>query len=144
MANSRGLRKVELTLLEGDAFKHSLAAFMQEMLRKGVPSLYNDVCALLRMPVHGGTGTRFTLAASVEEFSECPRAHMVLDMVNTYVSSLRTTGLFPESTAECSPTVLLWALYLQAHLQEKFGGETVILHIHTQTHTHIMHVTITP
>ena len=112
---------MELTLLEGPAFENALAAFVQEMLRKGVPSLYNDVCALLRIPVYGEP-SRFTLATTVEEFNGCPRAQIVLDMVSKYVTSLQTTGLFPGSDADCSPTVLLWALFLQAHLQEKFGG----------------------
>ena len=45
---SRSSTKIILSLLEGPEFEEAIDSFLQKNLRSAIPSLYSDVCALIR------------------------------------------------------------------------------------------------
>jgi len=49
--DSKASQKIILSLLSGEMFRELLDKFLRKRLRDGVPSLYSDVCALIRKPV---------------------------------------------------------------------------------------------
>jgi N-alpha-acetyltransferase 15/16, NatA auxiliary subunit len=105
-------------------FKLLLGDYIKRGLRKGIPNLYNDLCALIRVPDHrlssSSSSRRFVYAKDKTEFVSHPVTVIILDLLESYILALKTNGTFDLNPSEEAitevPTTLLWAYYLRAHL----------------------------
>lgn len=100
-----------------------LETFLKVNLRNAIPSLFQEVAALIRVP-DAANPARLRFAQDVADFRGHEVTELVQSLVDGYVTNLRASEQFdataPATTPE-SPTTLLWALYLQSHLREVTG-----------------------
>ena len=119
---SRAATKIVISLLEGDEFKDELGSFFKKMLRSGVPSLYGDVCNLIRKDDPNRLG-RKVVVKDAWEFKNHPLTVSVLSLLDSYICNLRAHGTFDGSEGpKETPLPLLWTLFLKSHLLEKSGS----------------------
>ena len=117
---SRAATKIIISLLEGDEFRDELGSFLKKMFRSGVPSLYNDICNLIRKQ-DMDTG-RLVIVKDPAEFKTHPLTTLIMSVVDSFISNLRSNGTFgggddPKET----PQSLLWALFVKSHILDKSG-----------------------
>jgi tetratricopeptide (TPR) repeat protein len=107
-------KRIPLDFTQGAAFKQLASNHMKEYLRKGIPSLFNDILPLL---------------------SHSEKAKIIQEISNNFLKNLRKSNKFDDSDAENSesPSVLLWALYFAGHLHDHFGNIKQNSHISMQT-----------
>jgi tetratricopeptide (TPR) repeat protein len=120
---SRAVPKICLFLLEGEQFKEHLKSHLIDQIRREIPSLYQDICALVRVKVSGTD--RLVCTKEPWEFRNHPVTVVANQLVEEITSNLRRHGTFDGSSVVESkkeaPSALLWALFLQAHLFEVSG-----------------------
>lgn len=100
-----------------------LEAFLKVNLRNAIPSLFQEIAALIRVP-DAANPARLRFAQDVADFRDHEVTKLVQGLVDGYVTNLRASEQFDASApaaAPESPTTLLWALYLQSHLREVTG-----------------------
>ena len=85
-SDSKTIEKIKLTLLTGAAFVTELDLYMRDMLRKGKPSLYNDVCALMFKP-DPTCDDRSIYVSDPLDFKKNEVTTIVLDMITTYINN---------------------------------------------------------
>ena len=121
---SRAAQKIILSLAQQGEFKIELDKFLRKHLRDGFPSLYADICALIRKP-DAFKPSRKVCVVDPLEFRTHPITVITLEMINEYIRNLRTNGTFDQSPDEYAevevPTALLWSLFLRTHLLELSG-----------------------
>ncbi len=116
--------KIVLSLHQGtEELRGPLDAFMKTNLRNAIPSLFQEVAALICVPdeVHPA---RVRFAQDVADFKNHEVTLLVQGLVDGYVTNLRSSQQFDASNPAANPeppTALLWALYLQTHLLEVTG-----------------------
>jgi N-alpha-acetyltransferase 15/16, NatA auxiliary subunit len=109
-----------------EEFKRLLGDYIQKGLRKGIPNLYNDICALIRVPDHRlsvsstALSRRFVYAKDRADFVSHPITAIALNLIDNYILTLSTNGTFEKTPSESTvtevPTTLLWSYYLRSHL----------------------------
>ena len=100
---SKSINKIILTLFqygEGDAeedaqFENVLTAHVTRHLRDGMPSLHNDICALLRSH-DKDSGNKYILDAY--DVKRHPVFKLVLRLVDKFTDNLKKYSLFVEPT----------------------------------------------
>ena len=117
--SATGMRKIRFSLLEGDAMKESLQQHIKTCLIKGIPALYQDICVLAKMTTKDGN--QQVLCKEPRDFKAHPIVISVRNWLDTYISTLKSTGKLDVSGQIASPSTLLWALFLQCHMCERSG-----------------------
>ena len=121
---SRAASKIMLTLYRDKDFREALNTFLIKHIRDGVPSVYNDVCALIRQP-DPNTPNRYVFVKDSYDFRNHPTTILLMELVEEYLKNLRAFGTFhPEPAVGDEvevPTALLWTLFLYCHLLEMCG-----------------------
>mmetsp|Transcript_12430 Transcript_12430/g.15558 ORF Transcript_12430/g.15558 Transcript_12430/m.15558 type:complete len:906 (-) Transcript_12430:163-2880(-) len=123
LPRSHAVKRIPLTLLQGEELKSAIDKYCRYDLSKGVPCLAEDLASLF-VVVKDGSVIRVTDPADVKTH---PLLKMVVGLVDEFISSLETTSRFPGCDAEESPSTLLWAWYLRAQLHECCGEYTSAL-----------------
>ena len=116
---SRAYKSICLTLLDGDNLRNALDVYCRKDLIKGIPSLGTDIRSLFL--IECDDGSRATIKDPVDVGIH-PTFIMLSELVDGYIDSLSTNGVFPGNTEEEPPSTILWAWYLRAYLHE-FSGE---------------------
>lgn len=116
--------KIAMGLYRGaEEVRAGLDTFMRASLRHAIPSLVQDVCALVRVEDVNNPG-RMSFARDGADFRLNEVAEVALSLVNSYITNLTATGHFDASTPDAAvepPTALLWSLYFKSHLLEMRG-----------------------
>ena len=122
---SRANGKIMLTFSRGDQLRILIEEHIRKSLHDEVPALYQDILSLVRC----------SNALPVKDpsvFREHSIAIMVVEIVNRFVCNLKShdsfeikdlgsgTGSVPPGERE-APGVLLWGMFLQAHLKARCG-----------------------
>jgi len=115
---SAAVRRIPLTLLEGEELKAAIDPYCRKGLSKGVPSLGCDLSALLLVEQEG----KFVPATDPVDVRAHSTTAMVTDLVDAYIVSLTTDSKFPNGESSESPSTIMWAWYLRSYLHEICGG----------------------
>jgi peptide alpha-N-acetyltransferase len=123
--NSRASKKIRLSLVQGESLRTLLDTYLRENLHKGVPSLYQDITALIRQQ-DPFNSNRNIYVTNEFDFGRHNITVMTLELIELYIKGLNTNGTFdiaPEEDKEVEvPTALLWTLFLKSHLLEMSGN----------------------
>lgn len=116
--------KIVMGLSRGaDEVRATLDTFMRNSLHHAIPSLVQDICALVRIP-DPHRPERIIFATDPVDFRKHEVVTIALSLVEGYIANLKQCGQFdaaaPASKPE-PPTALLWALYFQCHFLEQSG-----------------------
>ena len=68
-----------VSLCEGDEFRSELDNLLRQGLTRAVPSLYSDVCSLVRSENHSG---QITICTDPLEFRDHPVVRLATDLVD--------------------------------------------------------------
>ena len=120
---SAAVRRIPLTLLEGEELKAAIDAYCRKGLSKGVPSLGCDLSALLLVKQEG----KFVPATDPVDVRAHSTTAMVADLVDAYIASLSTDSKFPNGESSESPSTIMWAWYLRSYLHEICGEYSAAL-----------------
>ena len=104
--------QVWLVWCTGDEFASRLTSYVKRYLRRGIPSLFTDVKALyINENKVWGHSSRMQLLVFVEP---CPsfvcQVAVIEQVFEGYLSSLRASSTFPDSSEWEAPTVLVVSL----------------------------------
>ena len=114
---SAAVRRIPLTLLEGDELKAAIDVYCRKGLSKGVPSLGCDLSALLLVEEDG----KYAPATDPSDVRAHPTTAMITNLVESYIASLSSESKFPNGESSESPSTIMWAWYLRAYLHEICG-----------------------
>eukprot|EP00611_Tribonema_gayanum_P018068 TRINITY_DN31123_c0_g1_i1.p1 TRINITY_DN31123_c0_g1~~TRINITY_DN31123_c0_g1_i1.p1 ORF type:complete len:947 (-),score=350.61 TRINITY_DN31123_c0_g1_i1:368-2821(-) len=115
---SAAARRIPLAFLEGDELMAPLEEYVQSNLRKGVPSLGNDLCSLFTIEVDG----RRRVATDPKDLLGHPLLAAVCQMCDRFVTALRAEpSRLPGSDKDEPPSTLMWTLFLKSFLLKKQG-----------------------
>lgn len=114
---SAAVRRIPLTLLEGEELKAAIDVYCRKGLSKGVPSLGCDLSALLLVEEDG----KYAPATDPSDVRAHPTTAMITDLVDLYIASLSSESKFPNGESSESPSTIMWAWYLRAYLHEICG-----------------------
>lgn len=114
---SAAIRRMPLTLLEGEELKAAIDVYCRKGLSKGVPSLGCDLSALLLVEEDG----KYAPATDPSDVRAHPTTAMITDLVDSYITSLSSESKFPNGDSSESPSTIMWAWYLRAYLHEICG-----------------------
>ena len=120
---SAAVRRIPLTLLEGEELKAAIDPYCRKGLSKGVPSLGCDLSALLLVEQEG----KFVPATDPVDVRAHSTTAMVADLVDAYIVSLSTDSKFPNGESSESPSTIMWAWYLRSYLHEICGEYSAAL-----------------
>lgn len=118
---SNAMKRIPLTLLEGEPLRDAMDKYCRKDLSKGVPYLAADLHALLLSEEKNGKITRMKDPIDVKSH---PTFDIMVHLVDGYIDSLLSSAKFPGQKEEESPSTILWTWYLRACLHE-FAGEYV-------------------
>ena len=120
---SAAVRRIPLTLLEGEELKAAIDPYCRKGLSKGVPSLGCDLSALLLVEQEG----KFVPATDPVDVRAHSTTAMVADLVDAYIVSLTTDSKFPNGESSESPSTIMWAWYLRSYIHEICGEYSAAL-----------------
>ena len=120
---SAAVRRIPLTLLEGEELKAAIDPYCRKGLSKGVPSLGSDLSALLLVEQEG----KFVPATDPVDVRAHSTTAMVADLVDAYIVSLSSDSKFPNGESSESPSTIMWAWYLRSYLHEICGEYSAAL-----------------
>ena len=120
---SAAVRRIPLTLLEGEELKAAIDPYCRKGLSKGVPSLGCDLSALLLVEQEG----KFVPATDPVDVRAHSTTAMVADLVDAYIVSLTTDSKFPNGESSESPSTIMWAWYLRSYFHEICGEYSAAL-----------------
>ena len=120
---SAAVRRIPLTLLEGEELKAAIDPYCRKGLSKGVPSLGSDLSALLLVEQEG----KFVPATDPVDVRAHSTTAMVTDLVDAYIVSLTTDSKLPNGESSESPSTIMWAWYLRSYLHEICGEYSAAL-----------------
>lgn len=114
---SAAVKRIPLTLLQGDELKDALGMYCQKHLKKGVPSLGSDLASLILVE----KDNYYVRVNDPVDFKAHPTIKMIVQLVDEYIVSLSTNAKFPCDDEEQPPSTILWTWYLRAYLHEVCG-----------------------
>ena len=118
MPRSPAVRRIPLTIIEGDEFRADMDAYCRKALTKGVPSLCSDLSSFV---VEDSDG-RYIRVKDPVDVKRNEIYKMLVEMVDQYAVSLETDSKFSAiDDKEEPPSTLLWVWYLRAGLHELAG-----------------------
>ena len=100
-----------------------LDVFMKNSLRNAIPSLVQDICALIRIPdpIHP---EHVIFATEVVDIRTHEVTQVALSLIDSYIQNLKQHSQFdmtaPAAAPE-APSALLWALFFKCHFLELTG-----------------------
>lgn len=116
--------KIVLAFSRGaDELHASLDVHMKDNLRSAIPSLFHDICALVKVP-DPADASRMLYSVDAVDFKQHEVVKIALALVEGYITNLRQSNQFDAASTRTEPeppTALLWALYLKTHLLEMCG-----------------------
>ena len=115
---SYAVRRIPLTLLDGEELRGAIGTYCRQSLQRGVPSLGSDLSALLL--VEDGKGGLIRIKDPVD-IKVHPTFIMITKLVDDYITSLEEKSCFPGEEVEQPPSTLLWTWYLRAYLYKLSG-----------------------
>mmetsp|Transcript_2204 Transcript_2204/g.4222 ORF Transcript_2204/g.4222 Transcript_2204/m.4222 type:complete len:950 (-) Transcript_2204:232-3081(-) len=119
---SAAIKRIYLTLLPPSSaeFRLAIDKYCQRQIVKGVPSLGSDLSSLYLMEGKNQESEgRLILARDPVDVKFHPVYCMLVELVESYISSLTTQSTFPNDSIQRPPSVLLWAWYLRSILHEQ-------------------------
>jgi len=123
---SPAIRRIPLTLLEGDELKAAIDDHCRRGLTRGVPSLGSDLAALFLIERDG----KYVTAADAVDIKAHSTLAAIVDLAEGYITSLLSESKFPGDDNKCeSPSTILWAWYLRAYMHELCGEYPAALDI---------------
>jgi N-alpha-acetyltransferase 15/16, NatA auxiliary subunit len=120
---SRAIGKILLSVARGDHLRELLEAHIRKSLHDEVPALYQDIFSLVR-------DSSSILLRDPVDFRTHPVTLMAVDIVDRLVVNLKCSDTFDTAPVDGSkavreaPGVLLWGMFLQAHLLVRCGKVT--------------------
>jgi N-alpha-acetyltransferase 15/16, NatA auxiliary subunit len=123
---SSAIRRIPLTLLEGDDLRNCLMTYMRQSLIRGVPSLANDLGSLLVVPLEqdhdhenvldaATTSRRYRRLSDPVEYAAHPTYQMISQIAHEYSHNLQTYSKFhPDDEEGPTNSAFLWVLMFQA------------------------------
>lgn len=114
------VQRLPLDYLDGQKFTSRVNKYLQNRIRKGIPSLFRDIKPLLKIS---------------------SKKEIITELINGYISSLKANGSFKTSSSVSeinseSPSSLLWTLYFAAQLWDFFGDHSKALDLINEAITH--------
>ncbi len=118
---SNGIKRIYITILatNSEEFKTAIDEYCQKQITRGVPSLGADLSSLYLMEDSRLDGSRLMLATDPLDVKTHPVHVLLVDLVETYITSLSSNNSFPNRDAQSPPSALLWAWYLRSILYEQ-------------------------
>ncbi|KAK9721134.1 hypothetical protein K7432_003662, partial [Basidiobolus ranarum] len=105
------LKRYPLSLVDGEQFKHQVDVYMQQQLRKGVPSLFVNLKDL---------------------YTDSEKVKIIEDLLEGYMKTYLECGKFTPEAAKEPPTAYLWGLfYLAQHFDRTQQSEKALEYINT-------------
>ena len=126
LPSSRSGKKIQLYLYDDAEFPVQLDAYYQSMLRDGVPALYSDFFALLRVASPSQSNRRIA-AISAADISADPITSTTLQLLDSYIANLMAHASFTTVEVNEVPSCLMWCLYFRSHVHLKSGNITAAL-----------------
>jgi len=118
---SYGIKRIYVTILpvNSEEFKSAIDKYCQKQITKGVPSLGADLSSLYLMEDSRSNGNRLMLASDPLDVKAHPVYVLLVDLIDTYITSLSANNSFPNGDGDSPPSALLWAWYLRSILHEQ-------------------------
>uniref|UniRef100_A0A7S1BP21 Uncharacterized protein n=1 Tax=Corethron hystrix TaxID=216773 RepID=A0A7S1BP21_9STRA len=117
---SNAIIRIPLDLLEGDALTEALDSYLRKYLKKGAPSLGDDVVSLLK--VDSKNAKPGMKSKDPIDFHNIELLDIICKMVDGYVLALDCEeSRFPNSDEIQPVETLLWTHYLRSQLHEIRG-----------------------
>ena len=115
-------RQICLSLFPSAEIGAALEQHMKVCLRKGLPALYHDICALATKPCPSDPLVQI-LCSDPIDFRGNGVVKVTMGIVGNYIKNLRASNTFDGATSGAwePPTALLWSMFLQCHLHERCG-----------------------
>jgi len=134
MPRSNVVKRIPLTLLEGDDLREALGTYIRRDLTKGVPFLGSDLSSLFVVENKPNGDTKHSQPAFVRvkdpaDVRSHPIMGVIIDLVDSYISSLTISAKYPGEVDEELPSTILWAWFLRAQLHEMCGDYTEALSV---------------
>lgn len=116
--------KIVLGFCRGsEELRAALDSHMKDNLRSAIPSLFHDICSLVKVP-DPNDSSRVLYSIDAADFKQHEVVKIALELVDAYLVNLRKCNQFDAASTRTEPeppTALLWALYLKTHLLEMSG-----------------------
>ena len=120
---SAAIRRIPLTLLEGEELRAAIDVHCRKGLSKGVPSLGCDLSALLLVEHNG----KYAPATDPADVKAHPTTAMITDLVDSFITTLSSESKFPNGECSESPSTIMWTWYLRAYMHEISGEYSAAL-----------------
>jgi len=119
---SFAIKRITLTLLETDSeeWNSAMGAYIQSNIKRGVPSLGDDLSALFIIP-STSSEKEYRIAKDPVEIKPHAAYKCVVGLVDGYIASLEANSTFPNDDDAQPPSTLLWTWYLRVVLHELAG-----------------------
>jgi peptide alpha-N-acetyltransferase len=121
MPRSPAVRRVPLTIIEGDEFRTAIDDYCRKALTKGVPSLCSDLSSFIVVEENG----RYRRVEDPVDLKSSAMYAIFVELVEQYMNSLSSNAKFSAADEiEEPPSTVLWVWYLRAGLHELAGEYT--------------------
>jgi tetratricopeptide (TPR) repeat protein len=118
MPKSPTVKRIPLTLQEGDEFRTAIDAYCRKALTRGVPSLCSDLSSFLIVE----EDERYRRIDDPVDIKSNAAYRTFVEMTDGYITSLDTNGKFSaDDDKDETPSTILWAWFLRAGLHELAG-----------------------
>mmetsp|Transcript_25596 Transcript_25596/g.24508 ORF Transcript_25596/g.24508 Transcript_25596/m.24508 type:complete len:891 (-) Transcript_25596:61-2733(-) len=114
---SAAIKRIPLTMLQGDDLKDALDVYCRKHLTKGVPSLGPDLRSIFLIEKDGF----YVHVDDPVDVKTHPLLKMIVTLVDGYIISLSSKSMFPGDVEEQPPSTTLWTWYLRTYLHEICG-----------------------
>jgi len=126
---SSAIKRIPLTLYQGDELRQALDTYCRYNLQRGVPSLGSDLSSLL-LRVKDDHDNCLCRVTDPIDIKTHPTFIMITTLVDEYIDSLTSTpSCFhtDDDNIEQPPSTLLWTWYLRAYLYKQSRSYTSAL-----------------
>ncbi len=119
---SIAVKRITLTLLDvdSDEWKDTIRNYLQSNIKRGMPSLADDISALFLMPSPFDEN-EYRFAKDPVDIKANEAFKSIVKLVEDLIESLEANSTFPGSNDVEAPSTLLWTWYLRAGLHELVG-----------------------
>lgn len=122
----RPINRILLELVEGPEYDTKFDEYLTKSLESGIPALFEDVCALIRVP-DPLNPSQLVAATDTATIAQHPITLKTIALLDSYIENLFSHGSFYKSngttktTSPANPQAIVWTKYLKAHLLEISG-----------------------